>query len=196
MKRSQSLTGLVTAGGRSTRMGADKGLLEINGVPWAVHAREKLLAVCRQASISISREQYPAYSAVMDPRWLVADDPLIENAVSGPIVAAVSAARKFPGQDLLILACDLTDLEPMVLRELVSAYESRREFSCYAFRSLHGFEPLCAIYRAASLQRMLELPATEVPPSLQAWLSRERTYPLGIRASHRASFRNRNRPQD
>lgn len=199
MKRFSSLTGLVTAGGRSSRMGSDKGLLQEHGLPWAALAREKLLCYCREVFISISPPQYSTYSTVVDPAHLIMDSPLTgnkSNGAGGPIIAAVSAASKFPGQDLLILASDLTDMAPAVLGSLVSAYLDRPGFSCYAFSSAQEFEPLCAIYRAAALRPLLSLPAQDPLPSLQQLLKRERTYGLVIPSGYRPAFRNRNRPTD
>lgn len=176
-------------------MGSDKGLLEKNGLPWCMRAREKLLPFCRKVFISISSPQYPAYSRVVDPAHLVTDDPMAGSNAGGPMIAAVSAARKFPEQDLWILACDLTDMAPAILGELVSAYYTHPEFRCYAFTSAQGFEPLCAIYRAAALHS-LNSPTPDTPASLQQLLHRERTCPLVIPDGYHASFRNRNHPTD
>jgi len=49
------ITGVILAGGRSTRMGEDKGLVEVNGRPLFEHVAEKLRPHVSEILISCNR---------------------------------------------------------------------------------------------------------------------------------------------
>ena len=57
--------GLVLAGGKSSRMGRDKALLDFGGRPLVVAAVDRLLRFCRVVSISGNREDLTAITRVV-----------------------------------------------------------------------------------------------------------------------------------
>ena len=57
--------GFVLAGGRSTRMGRDKALLEFRGTPMVEIAVEKLRSLCAEVSIVGDREDLASFAAVV-----------------------------------------------------------------------------------------------------------------------------------
>jgi len=58
MIRAEKITGVVLAGGRSTRMGWDKALLKLNGKPLIQHVAEALHAVFDDVIVSANRADY------------------------------------------------------------------------------------------------------------------------------------------
>jgi molybdenum cofactor guanylyltransferase len=144
-----SLHGLVLAGGRSSRLGRDKGALEYHGVPQARWALGLLEPFCAQSFVSVRREQAAA-SAYRDLSLMVD-----EGDSAGPASGVLTALRRFPGAAWLVVAADMPLLNPPLLAGLVA----RRDPAALAtaYRHHDGTpEPLCAIWEPAARVRLEE----------------------------------------
>lgn len=102
------LAGLLLAGGRSSRMGRDKALLDWHGEPLLQRMRALLQAV-GAAPIHISGD-YPEFGGVADC-W-----PGL-----GPLGGLATLAPWLPDGDLLILPIDMPRLDVGSLRPLLDA---------------------------------------------------------------------------
>ncbi len=65
MSTQHPVTGYVLAGGRSSRMGRDKALLELDGKPLLQRAVEKLRTVCVSTFILSSREELAVFGPLV-----------------------------------------------------------------------------------------------------------------------------------
>jgi molybdenum cofactor guanylyltransferase len=144
-----TLTALLLAGGRSSRMGFDKATLTIAGEPlW-------------QRQLRVLRELSPAVlwvSARARPAWCPPDIDVIpdESPVRAPLSGLVAGLRRLQTSHLLVLAIDLPRIPPDHLRKLC---DLARPGSGVIPLNDGYFEPLCAIYpveAAASAQAALE----------------------------------------
>jgi len=98
--------GLVLSGGKSTRMGQDKGLITYHGIPQRDHLYKILDEVCDRTYLSIRKDQKEAIAAEFNT---IVD----RNEYRGPYNGLLSAHKAFPDVAWLVLACDL----PLIDRE-------------------------------------------------------------------------------
>jgi molybdopterin-guanine dinucleotide biosynthesis protein A len=147
MHESAALTGLLLAGGRSERMGADKATLAYAGEPQVVRAHRVLAQVCTRVLVSVREDQ--ARDKLFTSFELVIDQP----ANAGPAAGLLAAWRVVPGAALLVLAVDLPLVDAAVLERLIAARDP--EALATAFVHADGtVEPLCTIWEPAALDRL------------------------------------------
>jgi molybdenum cofactor guanylyltransferase len=142
------LHGLVLGGGRSVRMGEDKGALEFHGKPQIKHCFDLLSTVCSEVRVSCRADQ----TDDRDKQGL----PLLPDEVlnAGPLGGIITALRSSQAA-WLVMACDLPLVTEQTLAELVASRDPLRFATAFA-GSRDGFpEPVCAIYEPKSLQRLL-----------------------------------------
>jgi len=104
--------GVVLTGGSSTRMGADKALVAVDGVPMARRVADALAAGgCRP--VRCQGGDRVALAAL--GLEVVADD----HANEGPLHAIVVALRSAAPADVVVSACDLPDLDAATVAALI-----------------------------------------------------------------------------
>ncbi|MDZ7742055.1 MAG: molybdenum cofactor guanylyltransferase [Bacteroidota bacterium] len=135
MIEKESITGIILAGGKSRRMGREKGLMELKGKPLVEYSIDVLEKVCGNILISTNSHAYDHY-----PYQAVQD--LIPE--SGPMGGIYSGLVRSETASNLVLSCDT----PFVNRELFE-YLIRNSPDMDCVVPWHGgehFEPLCAFY--------------------------------------------------
>jgi molybdenum cofactor guanylyltransferase len=143
------LYGLVLAGGRSTRMSADKAALSYHGRTQLDWAMSLITPLVERAFVSVRPDQQDdpmrsAYAQIVDTR---------EDL--GPIAGIVAAQERFPGIAWLVVACDLPFLDEATLKSLIAQRSPQRHATAY--RSSHDTlpEPLCALWEPGSRDAVL-----------------------------------------
>ncbi|HMK22062.1 MAG TPA: molybdenum cofactor guanylyltransferase [Terriglobales bacterium] len=127
----------VLAGGQSSRMGADKAFLEVDGQPLVLRMLELARAVASDVRIVGSAEKFRGYAEVVEDVF----------AGCGPL-AGIQAALRSSHSDLnLILAVDMPFVLPDFLRYLAERSEASGAIVTVP-RSEGRWQPLCAIYRS------------------------------------------------
>ena len=99
-------------------MGSDKGLLPAGDTIWALSVAGKLAPFGMPIVFSVNEQQLPTYSSYISPDRLIPDS----MAVNGPLKGLLSVHIKFPAKDLLLLACDMPDLDDVTISKVISAY--------------------------------------------------------------------------
>ncbi|MFS4469371.1 NTP transferase domain-containing protein [Maribacter sp. 2210JD10-5] len=138
------LYGLVLSGGKSTRMGKDKGLIKYHNAPQREHLYELLNAVCEKTFLSIRPDQLETIPEVLNT--IVDQDEFI-----GPYNGLLSAHRKHPDAAWLVLACDLPLIDKKALEELILERDTAKMATAFADKNNPLPEPLCAIWEPKAL---------------------------------------------
>jgi molybdenum cofactor guanylyltransferase len=134
----KSVAAFIMAGGRSSRMGADKAFLELAGKPLIARA------------VELAQEAVPDVKIVGDPRKFAAYGTVIEDVYCdrGPLGGIHAALTNSLAEWNLILAVDLPFIPARFLKYLLTRAESSN--ATVTVPSLaNRFQPLCAVYRKA-----------------------------------------------
>lgn len=143
------LYGLVLAGGRSSRMQADKAALDYGHKPQLARAFELLAPRVQKAWVSVRADQRDEPLRARYPQ-------IVDGAAGGgPIAGIIAAQALHPDAAWLVLACDLPLLDGATLDRLLAARDPRRFATAYRGASDSLPEPLCAIYEPASREAIL-----------------------------------------
>jgi molybdopterin-guanine dinucleotide biosynthesis protein A len=180
------LNGLVLAGGKSVRMGYDKGTVNWHGKEQRYYVADLLKAYCNEVFISCRAEQKQEIANA----YTVLEDTFLDL---GPFGAILSAFRKNPDQALLVVACDLPLLDAQTLQHLIANRNASSIATAYesAYDGLP--EPLITIWEPKSY------------PVLLAWLAQGYSCPRKVlinnettllKADDPAALTNVNTPDD
>jgi molybdopterin-guanine dinucleotide biosynthesis protein A len=142
------LNGLVLAGGKSQRMGTDKGQLNYHGQPQRTHLMELVEVFCENTYLSCRPDQAGELAFEFD----VLSDTFLGL---GPMGAILSAFRLQPDSAWLVVACDLPLLDHDALEFLIN--NRNPSAMATAFRSpVNQFpEPLVTIWEPKSYPMLL-----------------------------------------
>ena len=147
MKRYRQVAGLILAGGASSRMGRDKGLLDFGGIPLILHTARLLDPLVAEVRVVGSPSRYASLGlhTISDMHHTQAlNEPDILGI--GPVAGIATALAATHSLWNLIVACDLPYLSAEWLDWLLScALRSRGEIVIP--RTERGIEPLAAVYR-------------------------------------------------
>lgn len=179
-------------GGKSSRMGADKGLLKLEARTWAQTAIDKLAVLGLPVALSVNRQQYTDYAAVFPAYPLVIDDGALD--IHGPLAGVLSIHEQFPQEDIFVLACDMPLMDPAMLKKLYACYTPDNAFDAYIFTSDGEPEPLCGIYTARGLSATLSLYRNNELPrhSMKFMLEHFAIFALPLQEGQKKYFRNFN----
>lgn len=137
--------GLVLAGGKSTRMGKDKGMIPYHGMPQREFLYHLLSRVCTETFVSIRPDQKADFPE--DMQTIVDDD-----VYKGPYNGMLSAHNKFPEVAWLVLACDLPLIDLASLQELIAARDPNLLATTFVQKEEPLPEPLCAVWEPHALE--------------------------------------------
>ncbi|NEQ84891.1 MAG: molybdenum cofactor guanylyltransferase [Moorea sp. SIO2I5] len=213
-----ALSGIVLAGGLSSRMGRDKALIQVEGVPLLRRVCDVALSCIGQASGQVSGQVYivtpwpERYVDILPETCrFVREVPLPEESKPhGPLVGFAQGLAHVETDWVLLLACDLPQLKAEVVQGWVKQLEQTRENaidqrSRYAIsfaapkaiallpRNPKGWEPLCGFYRRQCLPSLTEF-INQGGRSFQGWLAQHPVQELLV--SDTRLFFNCNTPAD
>ena len=158
-KKPNTLHAFVLAGGKSTRMGTDKGLVLHLGKPFVVRIIEAIQSHSDSITIisNTSNYNYLGYPILED---------LIKN--KGPLAGIYTGLKHSSSQKNLFVSCDIPLLNNAVINYLIS----HADYSSDASVLIHNnnIEPLCGIYNkkiTETLKSLIEEDKLSVISALQ-----------------------------
>jgi molybdenum cofactor guanylyltransferase len=190
------MIGVILCGGKSSRMGDDKGLMLSGKKTWAQLAKEKLSELNINTVLSVNQNQFNGYQSIFSEQELVADNP--ELNIGGPLLGVLSVHSHFPNEDLLLLACDLPKMNAIVLKELMSHFVQKENEEAIVFKMKDHIEPLCGIYTKQGLAKIIALHSTNnlAKQSMKSALERLNTLYMTPKENWGNYFKNYNSPED
>jgi molybdenum cofactor guanylyltransferase len=187
---SNLVSAMILAGGLSSRMGQDKALIEVKGMPL-------LQRVCSTA------QQCTDQIYIVTP-WVERYQPLIcsqpstettirflheprttEDIAHSPLTGFLQGLSQLPMEArrdwVLLLACDLPRLDAAVLQRWIAALPAMPETvtACLPKNPKGWWEPLCGLYRI-DCQPRIDAFVNGSGRSFQRWLSQESVHELPL----------------
>jgi molybdopterin-guanine dinucleotide biosynthesis protein A len=136
MSFSISVSAFVLAGGKSSRMGSDKALLQLGGQALIVHALALAKSVTNDVTIVGDAEKFASFGKVVPDIY----------SDRGPLGGIHAALLNSATDCNLILGVDLPFVQPRFLPLLVS--EAETSGAVVTLPSTDGYlQTLCAVYR-------------------------------------------------
>jgi molybdenum cofactor guanylyltransferase len=145
-----TIKGLVLAGGRSTRMGSDKGILNYHGKPQREYVVDMLEGMGIDTYISCRQEQVETMNG-----YKTISDSFLDM---GPAGAIMSAFLFDPNAAWVALACDLPLLTEGVVQNLLTQRNPSAIATAYRSpENENGFpEPLIALWEPKAFPVLLQ----------------------------------------
>ena len=179
-----SLSAIILAGGRSTRMGRDKATIEIGGVP-LIRRIYDAVAGCQDleggklATSDAHPERLRQQIYVVTP-WIQRYQSILpatcrfipeQQPHQGPLIAFAQGLAEIRSMWVFLIACDLPNLSTPVVQAWIDRLPFiPSESIAYLPRNPHkGWEPLCGFYRQICHQSLLEY-INDGGRSFQGWL--------------------------
>jgi molybdenum cofactor guanylyltransferase len=139
--RSNKPFGLVLSGGKSTRMGTDKSLLNYRNKPQREYLYELLSAFCSRVFTSCRKDQ--EVPTTLNPITDYYNFP-------GPINGILSAFREYPDKSWLIVAVDMPFVDDVVLQQLLNHRDNSKVATCFLHLPENFPEPLLTLWEASA----------------------------------------------
>jgi len=190
------MLGIILCGGKSLRMGNDKGLLVYQDELWAQVAYDKLRLAGLPIKLSVNATQQEDYTKHFGLDQLIVDD--LSLTIKGPLLGLLSGHSLFPEEDLFLLACDLLAMEFHLLERLLNEYTAEGSFDAYIFNKGGQQEPICGIYTAKGLKKIMQLLKTSglEKYSMKYILSNLKVFEIALDEKDEKAFTNFNSHAD
>ena len=146
MEKWDKISGIILAGGKSSRMGSNKALINYRGKPLISYSIDLLSKFCDEIVISTNEKlhDFKEFKQVPD-----------EIPGVGPIGGLYSCLHHVNGNTALVLSCDLPNVSNDLIDYLIDSYMGQEVL----VPSLDGknLEPLCAMYQVSLKDKLKEI---------------------------------------
>ncbi len=148
----KKLFGLVLAGGKSRRMGRDKGLMNWHGKEQRYYVADFLSKYCEKVYISCREDQK---KEIEDAGYIA----LVDNfsGTAGPYGALVSAMRTHENVGWFVVACDLPFFDENSVHSLIENRDFDKIATVYQSPVDSLPEPLAGIWEPTSQKVLIDL---------------------------------------
>jgi len=139
------VSGVILAGGRSSRMGVDKASLLLDGVTMLQRSVNRLAGAVDEL-VLVGAPGRPLPDVVTDRPVRLVEDP-IEG--KGPLVGIVAGLEACRGSVALVVAVDMPFVEPALLRALVTRLDEDHRWVVPVAEERP--QPLCSVLAVSAL---------------------------------------------
>lgn len=140
------ITGIIVAGGKSSRMGSDKGFLNFEGKPFIAYSITALTPYVDEIIIVSNDSKYDIFN-------LKRVNDAIKNA--GPLAGVYTGLSHSNTENNVILSCDIPLINSSVINKIVNQIDD--EFDIIQVESNGKSMPLIAAYKKRCMPKCLEL---------------------------------------
>lgn len=131
----KNYTGIVLSGGKSSRMGQEKGLMDFGNIKMIENQLKILEPFCNEILISANSSEYEKFG------YRVVKDEHIDIGPLGGLFSAIKASKN----DLcIVLSCDIPFINTNIIEELLNHTNS--DYSAIVAKYNGRVNPLIAIY--------------------------------------------------
>jgi len=136
----ENVTGIILAGGKSRRMGSDKGLMIINGKPMIQYIIDEL------ESLDI-----PVIIVSDNPQYEIFGIPVFEDSIKnkGPMAGIYTGLLHSNTEKNVVLSCDVPKISAKLIKQLVSSANNNEVSILKHGDTLH---PLIGMYKRSLLK--------------------------------------------
>ena len=146
MMDQKNITGIILAGGKSSRMGSDKGLLMLNDKPFIQHIIEVLNGLVSEILIVSNNTNHDIFE-------FKRIEDVIENA--GPLAGVYSGLKASKTDYNLVLSCDVPLITSHILKTLMNETDNKHDI--VQLESQGRTMPLVAIYKTSCAELFYNL---------------------------------------
>ena len=136
MKFKNNITGIILAGGKSSRMGTEKGLIIYKNKPFVEHIIEAMSPLVDNIIIISNNKAYESFG-------FKCYEDLIKN--TGPLAGIYTGLRYSKTDNNLIVSCDIPLIKTAVLQKLIDQKNDTSEV--IQLQSQGKNMPLIALYK-------------------------------------------------
>ena len=126
--------GLILCGGKSSRMGQDKSLLNYHGKPQREHLTDMVSPFCDQIFWSVNKAQSQNINPIEGVQILKDNHP-----DEGPIGGIITAFEKYQEVAWLVVSCDLPRLTAATFQHLFDGRHQKSMATAFADSRLYPF---------------------------------------------------------
>lgn len=194
MNKIQAFAVIILAGGQSSRMGKDKALITVQGVPLLQQVCE--VAMKCTPAVYVVTPWAERYQHILPNSCRIIREvlPPGETQSHGPLVGFAQGLAHVETDWVLLLACDLPQLQVEILQSWATQLQTVPPNAiAFLSRQSKGWEPLCGFYRRQCLPLLTQFINTG-GRSFQHWLSQHSVQELPI--TDEQIFFNCNTPAD
>ncbi len=141
------IKGLVFAGGRSVRMGRDKGAIDYHGKPQREYMADLLSKYCDETFLSVRELES------VESQYPLLPDTFMEL---GPFGGLLSAFRSDPNSAWLAVACDVPFVDDRAIGNLIEQRDPSKVATCYHNEVTNFPEPMITLWEPRAYDAMLQ----------------------------------------
>ncbi len=146
-------TGVILSGGRSSRLGFDKGLVELEDKPLVCWVIDQLNSVTDEIIIVVgSDKMVPRYWNIVPSDVRVISDCYPEDS---PLIGLISGLKEAKGEYAAVCACDMPFMNPKILEMMFCVSYGLN--GAYIVKQNGWIESIPSVYRVSNCLEYAEI---------------------------------------